>query len=117
MSYFNIYAAAVPEANKQAYLDHAIIFAEMAKQHGALDYCETWGSNVPDGEVTSFPLAVQKKDDEVVVVGWIKWPNKETSDAAWAKIMEDPRMDPSKNPMPFDGKRMIFGDFEALLGG
>ena len=27
----------------------------------------------------------------------------------------DPRMDPEKNSMPFDGKRLIFGGFMPLL--
>jgi uncharacterized protein YbaA (DUF1428 family) len=27
----------------------------------------------------------------------------------------DPRMDPQKNPMPFDGKRLIFGGFIPLV--
>lgn len=27
----------------------------------------------------------------------------------------DPRMDPEKNSMPSDGKRMIFGGFEPFL--
>jgi uncharacterized protein YbaA (DUF1428 family) len=29
--------------------------------------------------------------------------------------MADPRMQPEKNPMPFDGKRMIFGGFEVVV--
>ena len=31
------------------------------------------------------------------------------------KMMDDPRMGPSAKPMPFDGKRMIFGGFEAVV--
>jgi uncharacterized protein YbaA (DUF1428 family) len=31
--------------------------------------------------------------------------------------MEDPRMQPDVNPMPFDGKRMIFGGFEVVVQG
>jgi len=27
----------------------------------------------------------------------------------------DPRMDPAKNPMPFDGKRLIFGGFVPVV--
>jgi uncharacterized protein YbaA (DUF1428 family) len=29
--------------------------------------------------------------------------------------MADPRMQPNTNPMPFDGKRMIFGGFEVIV--
>jgi uncharacterized protein YbaA (DUF1428 family) len=36
-----------------------------------------------------------------------------------AKMMDpgnvDPRMDPEKNPMPFDGSRMIFGGFVPVV--
>lgn len=32
-----------------------------------------------------------------------------------AKIMTDPRIQPDKNPMPFDGKRLIFGGFKVLV--
>ena len=32
-----------------------------------------------------------------------------------AAMMDDPRMSPERNPMPFDGKRMIFGGFEAIV--
>lgn len=29
--------------------------------------------------------------------------------------MSDPRFHPDRNPMPFDGRRMIFGGFEVLV--
>ena len=29
--------------------------------------------------------------------------------------MEDPRLQPESNPMPFDGKRMIFGTFAPVV--
>ena len=55
---------------------------------------------------------VQRKDDETVVFSWIVWPSKEARKAALDKVMADPRMKPEVNPMPFDGKRMIYGGFE-----
>lgn len=30
--------------------------------------------------------------------------------------MADPRLQPETNPMPFDGKRLIYGGFEVMLG-
>ena len=66
-------------------------------------------------KITSFPMAVQRKDDETVVFSWIVWPSKEGRKAAWDKIMADPRMKPEGNPMPFDGKRMICGGFEPII--
>jgi uncharacterized protein YbaA (DUF1428 family) len=51
----------------------------------------------------------------VVVFSWIQWPSKAVRDSAWEKVMADPRMNPENNPMPFDGKRMIYGGFSVIL--
>ena len=63
--------------------------------------------------------AVDAKDDETVCFSWVEWPDKATRDKAMAgmeaKMKDDPRWDPEKNPMPFDGKRMIFGGFDAVV--
>jgi uncharacterized protein YbaA (DUF1428 family) len=31
------------------------------------------------------------------------------------KVMADPRLQPDANPMPFDGKRLIYGGFEVIV--
>ena len=46
---------------------------------------------------------------------WIEWPDKPTRDAGMKSIMSDPRFSPDSNPMPFDGKRMIFGGFAPVV--
>ena len=115
MHYIDGFVAAVPTANKETYLKHAQLAAVVFKEYGALRVAETWGNDVPDGKLTSFPMAVKKEAAETVVFSWIEWANKEARDAAWAKIMEDPRMSPEANPMPFDGKRLIYGGFQMLL--
>ena len=76
---------------------------------------ECWGDDVPDGEVTSFPMAVKKKDEETVVFSWVEWPSKAARDAGMQKVMEDPRMQPDQNPMPMDGKRLIYGGFDMIM--
>lgn len=76
---------------------------------------DCWGDDVPEGEVTSFPLAVKCQENEVVCFSWITWPSKEARDAGMAKAMEDPRFSSENNPMPFDGKRMIFGGFDVIV--
>ena len=73
------------------------------------------GDDVPEGKVTSFPMAVKRKDDETVVFSWITWPSRKVRDDAWKKVMEDQRLKPETNPMPFDGKRLIYGGFETLF--
>jgi uncharacterized protein YbaA (DUF1428 family) len=66
-------------------------------------------------KVTDFRRAVEAKDDETIVFSWIEWPSKKARDEAWAKLMADPRTQPNKDNMPFDGKRMIYGGFATIL--
>ena len=68
---------------------------------------------MPEGQVTSFSMAVQRKEDETVVFSWVWWPDKATRDDAWKRTMDDQQMQAEE--MPFDGKRMIFGGFEVLV--
>lgn len=115
MSYVDGFIASVPKTNKDKYLEHARIAAVAFKEYGAVNVVETWEDDVPDGEVTSFPMAVKKQPDESIVFSWIVWPSKEVRDSGWQKVMEDPRMHPDENPMPFDGKRLIYGGFNTIL--
>ena len=115
MSYVDCFVAAVPTDNKQKYLQHAQVMATIMKEHGALQIMENWGDDVPHGEVTSLPLAVKAQDNEVVVFSWVIWPSKQTRDAAWSAMMEDPRMSEQNAPMPFDGKRLIYGGFNTIF--
>jgi len=112
MSYVDGFVAAVPTANKDAYLRHAAIAAEVFKENGAAQLAECWGDDVPHGKLTDFHRAVQAKEDETVVFAWIVWPSRAARDAGHAKVMADPRLQGEE--MPFDGKRMIFGGFVAV---
>ncbi len=116
MSYIDGFVAAVPTANKAEYIKHASDAAAVFKEHGALDLVECWGDDVPDGKVTSFPMAVKCKPDETVVFSWVLWPSREARNEGMQKVMDDPRMKPDVNPMPFDGQRLIFGGFETVVG-
>jgi uncharacterized protein YbaA (DUF1428 family) len=60
-------------------------------------------------------MAVKCKDDETVVFSWIRWPSRAVRDEGMKKVMADPRLTPDVNPMPFDGKRMIYGGFEMIV--
>ena len=115
MHYVDGFVAAVPRANREAYLRHAEKAADLFREFGALQVVETWGDDVPPGKQTSFPLAVQCQDDETVVFSWVTWPSKSVRDAGWVRLMDDPRMSPENNPMPFDGKRLIYGGFQVIM--
>ncbi|MBY4896641.1 DUF1428 domain-containing protein [Cupriavidus sp. AU9028] len=115
MAYVDGFVLAVPQANREAYRQLAETAATVFKEHGAQKVVECWGDDVPEGKVTSFPMAVQRKDDEAVVFSWIYWPSRATRDEGMKAAMEDPRLKPDFDTMPFDGKRMIFGGFEVML--
>ena len=117
MTYVQGFLLAVPNANKAAYTELAAASAKVFRAHGALSVVETWGVSVPDGKVTSFPMAVKLEKDETVVFSWITWPDRETADAAMEPTMKELEQltggDMSK--MPFDGMRMIWGGFETIV--
>lgn len=115
MGYVDGFVAAVPAANREKFKAHAEQAADVFKENGAIQVVECWGDDVPEGEVTSFPKAVRCGPDEAVVFSWIVWPSREVRDQGMARVMADPRLRPETNPMPFDGKRMIFGGFEMIL--
>ncbi len=114
MTYIDGFVAAVPVENKEAYLEHARITSPVFKKYGALRVVDNWGDEVPDGEVTSFPLAVKAKPGEVIVFSWIEWPSKEAREKGMEQCMTDPVFT-SDMDMPFDGKRMLIGSFETIL--
>jgi uncharacterized protein YbaA (DUF1428 family) len=112
MNYVDGFVAAVPTANKQAYQRHCQDMGAVFKEFGALAVVDCWGDDVPEGKLTSFTMAVKREPGEVAVFGWIVWPSREVRDAAWERVMADPRM--KDQTMPFDGKRMIYGGFQTI---
>lgn len=119
MSYIDGFLIAVPTAKKQAFIDHANMADGFFIEQGALRVVECWGDDVPNGKLTDFLKAVQCKDDETVVFSWVEWPDKATRDRVGALMHDmskaDDRINPEKNPMPFDGARLIYGGFAPVI--
>jgi uncharacterized protein YbaA (DUF1428 family) len=115
MPYVDGFVLAVPKQNLDAYKEMARKAGEVWMDHGALSYVECVADDVPYGEVTSFPRAVQAKDDEVVIFSWATYKDRAARDGVMKKVMADPRMKYEPGDMPFDGKRMIFGGFESFI--
>ena len=114
MTYIDGFVLAVPTANKEAYIKHAKDCVPIFKKYGALRCVENWGVDIPEGENTSFPMAVKLKEGETVLFSWMVWPSKEVRDKGMEEAVKDPFF--ADNPdMPFDGSRMIFGSFETIL--
>ena len=66
LSYVDGFLAAVPKANKEKFIEHAKISAEVMKDCGALSVVDCWEDDVPGGQLTSMPMAVQKKDHGIL---------------------------------------------------
>jgi uncharacterized protein YbaA (DUF1428 family) len=119
MAYIDGFVLAVPTANRQRFIEHARLGDSVFMELGATRVLECWGDDVKDGKLTDFRRAVQAKPDETVVFSWIEWPDKATRDKAMSRMDEmmknDDRMNPEKNPMPFDGKRMIYAGFAPIV--
>jgi uncharacterized protein YbaA (DUF1428 family) len=115
MTYVDGFVVAVLTEDREAYRRFAELAAVVFKENGALRVVECWGDDVPEGKLTSFPMAVKRKDDETVVFSWVVWPSRQVRDKGMEAVMADPRVQADMNPMPFDGKRMIYGGFEVIV--
>lgn len=112
MGYLDVMIYSAPEADRAKVIEFARTMDPIMLEFGALRVIEAWGDDVPHGQQTDFYRAVAAPEGEVVLVGIIEWPDKPTRDAGFEKMMADPRM---QGPMPFDGKRMIYGGFSPVV--
>ena len=115
MPYVDGFVLAVPQDRMDDYKKMATLAGEVWMGHGALSYVECVADDVPYGELTSFPRAVQQQDGETTVFSWITYPSRAARDAINAKVMADPRMKGEMEKAPFDGKRMIYGGFQPIV--
>ena len=116
MAYVDGFVIPVPKDKLDAYKQLARLCETVWREHGALASVECVGDDVPYGERTSFPRAVEAGEDEVIIFSWIVYESRQSRDAVMEKVMADPRMKIMTQSPPFDGKRMIFGGFTPFLG-
>ena len=79
------------------------------------EHSQCIGDDVPYGELTSFPRAVQAKDNEVVAFSWIVYESRVQRDPVNTKLMAGPRIQAIMSDPPFDEKRLIYGGFDTFL--
>jgi uncharacterized protein YbaA (DUF1428 family) len=115
MTYVDAFVLSVPKDKVESYRSMLSESSVLWKEFGALSYVESLADDVPYGELTSFPRAVQAKGDELVVLSWVTWPSREARDAGNKKVMSDPRMTALMEKLPVDGNRMIFGGFRTMI--
>ena len=117
MAYVDGYVLPVPKRSIEQYREMATKAGKIWREHGALEYRECVADDVKAGEVTSFPQAVNLKEDELVVFSYIVYESRAHRDEVNAKVMSDPRLADMMDPktLPFDGKRMFWGGFDTLV--
>ena len=112
MSYLDMFVCAVPTVNRELYGEHVRATTILLKDHGAEQVMECWGDDIPDGKLTSLPMAVKCKSDETVAFSVVCWASREARDEGMKNFMADPRLEAVS--MPFDGQRLIFGGFKVI---
>lgn len=116
MSYIDGFVLPVPQARLAEYRRLARKAGAVWKEHGALAYLEAVADDVKPGKRTSFPQSVKLKDDEVVIVAYVLYRSRAHRDRVNTKAMADPRLaGMDATSMPFDGKRMFWGGFKAIV--
>ena len=115
MTYVDGFVLPVPKGEWEEYRKNAELGRTVWMEHGALSYVEAAADDVPDGEVTSFPLAVKREDNETLVFSYVTYASREHRDEVIKKVMEDERMKESMDKMPAYMKRLIYGGFQVFV--
>lgn len=113
--YVDGFVIPIPKENAEAYRRIARKAGKVWKEHGALEYVECIADDVKPGKHTSFPQSVKLKPGEMVWFSWIVYRSRKHRDRVNAKVMADPRMATMGPEGIFDGKRLIYGGFEAKV--
>ena len=113
MTYVDGFVAAVPTANRELHREHAEAAAVVFKEHGALKVSNAGRTMCPRANLRPFPWRSSARTTRRSIFSWNSWPSRNVRDEGMKKVMADPRLQPDKNPMPFDGKRLIYGGFEC----
>jgi uncharacterized protein YbaA (DUF1428 family) len=117
MKYIDGYVVPVPKKKLQAYRAMAQKAGKIWREYGALDYLESVADDVKRGKWTSFPRSVKLKSGETVVFAYVVYRSRAHRDLVNKKVMNDSRIKNMCDPksMPFDGKRMFWGGFKAIV--
>ena len=114
--YVDGFVLAVPKSKINAYLRLARMCSKIWLEHGALEFRECVGDDLKINMGMPFPKMIKTKARETVVFSWITYKSRAHRDSVNSKVMKDSRMknmDPKS--MPFDLKRMVYGDFKIVV--
>lgn len=119
--YIDGFVFPIRKSSLEEYRNVAEKVADIWKEYGAIAYFEYVGDDLKLEGTRSFIDAVDLKEDEVVVFGWVVFPSKEIRNQANRQVPNDMRMaelvaplfDPDR--LVFDASRMIYGGFGPLI--
>ena len=116
-NYVDGFVVPVPKRKLDAYRRLSRKAGKVWREHGALEFRECVGDDVPMGRITSFPRSVKVKRGETVMFSWIVFKSRAHRDRVNAKAMADPRLADMMDmkDAPFDPKRMIYGGFKVVV--
>lgn len=117
MKYVDGFVLPVPKKNLAAYRRMARKAGKIWREHGALEYRECIGDDLDVKFGVPYPKILKLKPGETVFYSWIVYKSRAHRDKVNAKVMKDPRLACSMDPMtmPFDCKRMIYGGFKVFV--
>ncbi|MGE5562303.1 MAG: DUF1428 domain-containing protein [Bacillota bacterium] len=115
MTYFEGFIVPVPQGNRDAFARHAASVAAALRDVGVRRQVEAWENDVPEGKLTDFHKAVAATPDEKAVFAWFEYPDRAARDAANQAMMSNQQLMELSTDVPFDGKRIILGGFEAIV--
>ena len=115
--YVDGFVLPVPNKKLQAYRRISRKAGRVWRDHGALEHRECAGDNLGVKMGVPFPRTVRVKRGETVLFSWIVYKSRAHRDRVNAKVMKDPRLAKMMDPkaMPFDPRRMAYGDFKVLV--
>lgn len=119
--YIDGFVFPIPKIYLTEYKNVAEKVAKIWREYGALAYFEFVGNDLQLEGTRSFIEAVNLKEDEVVVFGWVVFPSKKIRDLANEQVPKDNRMSELLAPLTnsskliFDAGRMIYGGFQSFI--
>ncbi len=114
--YIDGFVFPIPRERLSDYKRLADAVADIWREHGALDYREYVGDDLQRDGTRSFTDAVDAKEGEAIVFGWVAFESRAARDLANEKVAADPRVAElmASSGAGFDAERMAYGGFGAL---
>lgn len=115
--YIDGFLLPIPKSRLEDYRAIAEQAAGIWLEHGALQYTECAADDLTADFCRSFTEAAGAGEDQTVIFAWAVFGDRESRDAANAKIMADERLQaicPASADI-FDCKTMAFGGFKVIV--